>query len=196
MNNTVESVDWLFWGILGFSAVLLTAITIVMIVFVIKYRESKHPKAADIRHNWKVELIWTLIPTVIALFMFYFGWTSYLGSRNVPPNALPIEVIGVQFAWIFEYPNGKESENLLMVPEKTPILLNITSEDVLHSLSIPGFRIKRDAVAGIKTYTWFYADKPGMYDVYCTEYCGTGHADMNAILRIVTQEEYDKWLEE
>ncbi|MFH2000956.1 MAG: cytochrome c oxidase subunit II, partial [Planctomycetota bacterium] len=176
MENNVQNIDWLFWGILGFSVVMLTAITVTMIVFVVKYRQSVHPKASDIRGNWKVELIWTLIPTVIALFMFYFGWTSYMGSRTVPPNALPIDVVGVQYAWIFTYPNHKESEGLLMVPEKTPILLNITSDDVLHSLSIPAFRIKRDAVSGIKTYTWFYADKPGTYDIFCAEYCGLGHA--------------------
>jgi cytochrome c oxidase subunit 2 len=194
VGTTVEKVDLLFWVILGFSLVLLTAITITMIVFAVKYRHSKHPKAADIRGNWKVETLWTLIPTLIALFMFYFGWEAYLGSRQVPEDAIPIEVVGVQFAWIFTHPNGKESEDVLIVPQGQNIRLNITSEDVLHSFSIPAFRIKRDAVSGMTTYTWFYADEPGIYDIFCTEYCGLGHADMSATLRIVSPEEYEQWL--
>jgi len=196
MDNPTQSIDMTFWIILIFSLVLLTGITITMVVFVIKYRRSKHPEAEDIRGNWKVELIWTCIPALIALSMFYFGWESYIGTRKAPANALPIEVVGVQFAWIFVYPNEKESEGLLMVPEQTPIRLNISSEDVVHSLSIPAFRVKRDAVPGLTTYTWFFADDPGVYDIYCAEFCGQGHADMTATLRIVTKEEYDKWLNE
>lgn len=195
IQNPMIKVDQAFYYILGISAVLLIGITIVMIVFVIRYRRQIHPEPADIRGNWKLELVWTVVPTLIALSMFYFGWSSYVGLRSVPENAIEIEVIGQMYSWLFVYPNDKESENVLVVPENTPIKLNITSEDVLHSLYIPAFRIKVDAVKGVYTYAWFLADKKGEYFIQCTEYCGVGHADMTALLRIVPEAEYQAYLE-
>lgn len=192
----LTGVDQAFWYILGFSLLLLVGITVTMIIFVIKYRRSKNPQPADIRGNWKIEVVWTLIPTIIALSMFYFGWSSYLGLRNVPEDAIEIEVYGQQFSWIFVYPNEKETENDLVVPLGQAIKLTITSEDVLHSLYIPAFRIKRDAVKGMQSHAWFMADKLGSFFIQCTEFCGVGHADMNATLRIVPPEEYAVWLEE
>lgn len=165
-----------------------------MVWFIFRYNRKRHPVAEDIRDNWKLELTWTIIPIIIALSMFFIGWSSYQGLRTVPKDALEIDVIAVQFAWIFQYPNKKESDNLLMVPQGKAIKLNITSEDVIHSLFIPAFRIKMDAVRGMRTHTWFYADKPGTYTILCAEYCGTGHADMTATLRIVPEKEYLAWL--
>ena len=195
IQNPMVKVDQAFFYILGISVVLLIGITITMICFVIRYRRRIHPEAADIRGNWKLELVWTVVPTLIALSMFYFGWSSYVGLRTVPENAVEIEVIGQMYSWLFVYPNGKESENVLVVPENNPIKLNITSEDVLHSLYIPAFRIKVDAVKGVYTHAWFLADKKGEYFLQCTEYCGVGHADMTALLRIVPEAEYLEYLE-
>ena len=193
--NPVKQVDQTFLYILGFSVVLLIFITIVMIYFVIRYRRSKTPDPSDIRDNWKLEVAWTIIPTIIALSMFYFGWTSYLGLRNVPPGAIEIDVEGQMFTWLFFYPNDKETENELVVPQGKPVKLNITSADVLHSLFIPAFRVKVDAVKGMSTYVWFYADKQGEYDIMCAEYCGRDHSLMKAVLKIVPEEEYNIWLE-
>ncbi len=194
MGNAVKYVDDAFIYIIVFSLFLLVVITATMVYFVIKYRASKHPEPSDIRTNWKIELIWTVIPTIIALGMFYIGWQSYIGLRTVPPDAIEIDVTGMQYAWVFRYPNNKESESVLIVPQGKPIKLNITSLDVLHSLFIPAFRIKMDAIKNMKTYTWFYADKIGNYTIFCTEYCGVGHADMTGMLRIVTESEYSEWL--
>ena len=190
-----EQVDQAFLYITGISFALLFLITAVMVYFVIKYRRSKNPDPSDIRGNWLLETLWTIIPTIIALSMFYVGWSAYMGLRNVPPGALEIDVFAQQYSWIFVYPNDKETENELVVPQNKPVKLNITSEDVIHSLFIPAFRIKIDAVKGLKTYAWFLPDKNGTYDVQCTEFCGVGHADMTAVLRIVPEEEYQKWLE-
>jgi cytochrome c oxidase subunit II len=195
LMNPVKQVDQTFLYILGFSVVLLIFITIIMIYFVIRYRRSKNPDPSDIRDNWKLEVAWTIIPTIIALSMFYFGWTSYLGLRNVPPGAIEIDVEGQMFTWLFIYPNDKETENELVVPEGKPVKLNITSVDVLHSLFIPAFRVKVDAVKGMNTYVWFYADKRGTYDIMCAEYCGRDHSLMKAVLKIVPEEEYNAWLE-
>jgi len=195
MPNPVAQVDQTFLYILGFSVLLLIVITVVMIYFVIRYRRSKNPDPSDIRDNWKLEIAWTIIPTAIALSMFYFGWSSYMGLRNVPPGAVEINVEAQMFSWLFIYPNDKESENDLVVPEGKPIKLNITSLDVLHSLFIPAYRVKVDAVKGMNTYVWFYADKSGKYDIMCAEYCGRDHSLMRAVLRIVPEEEYKAWLE-
>lgn len=194
MIDAVKKIDDAFILIIAVSLFLLMLITGAMIFFLFRYRKNKNPESSDIRSNWKIELLWTVLPTIIALWMFYLGWQSYLGLRTVPTGALEVETAGMEFAWVFTYPNRKESEGLLMVPQGKPVKLNITSLDVIHSLYIPAFRIKVDAVKNMKTYAWFYPDKTGTFTIYCAEYCGAGHADMNAELRVVTEEEYDEWL--
>ncbi len=191
----VQGVDQAFWYILGISIVLLFGITVVMVYFVVKYRRSKNPVASDIRDNYPLEIIWTIVPTLIALSMFYIGWTSYLGLRTVPDGAMEITVEAQQFTWLFIYDNDKETENELVVPQGKAIKLNITSIDVLHSLFIPAFRVKVDAVKGMETYVWFFADEVGEYDIQCTEYCGVDHSAMIAKLKIIPEDEFEVWIE-
>lgn len=196
ITNPLKSVDQAFLYIIGFSLVLLIFITILMVVFVIRYRRSKNPEPADIRGNWVLETVWTVIPTLIALSMFYIGWSSYIGLRDVPPGAIEIDIYAQQFSWIVVYPNDKEVENEIVVPKGRPIKINLTSEDVLHSLFIPAFRVKVDAVKGMKSYVWFYPDKEGEYMFHCTEYCGIAHSEMNGTLRVVPEKDYEQWLED
>ncbi len=194
--DPVKGIDLAFWYILGISVILLFGITIVMIVFAIKYRRSKHPDPVDIRDNLNLEVVWTVIPTIIALTMFWVGWKSYIGLRDIPEDAIEIEVGGQMYSWIFIYPNDKETENELVVPFGKAIKLNIESWDVLHSFYIPSYRVKVDAVRGMKTYAWFNADRIGEFDILCTEYCGVDHAYMLAKLRIIPETEYLEWLEQ
>ena len=192
----VQGVDQAFWYILGISMLLLFGITVVMIYFVIRYRRSRNPVPTDLRDNYKLEVIWTIIPTLIALSMFYIGWTSYIGLRTVPEDAMEVEVTGQMFSWLFYYEEADvETENELVVPVGSAVKLNITSIDVLHSFYVPAFRIKVDAVKGMWTYAWFMADEEGEFDIQCTEYCGTDHSAMVGKLRIVSQEDYDNWLD-
>jgi cytochrome c oxidase subunit II len=192
--TSVQRVDLAFWYILGISILLLFGITVVMVYFVVKYRRSKNPISSDIRDNYKLEIIWTVIPTLIAMSMFYVGWSSYLGLRTVPKDAMNIEVSAQMFTWIFIYDNDKESENELVVPVGKAIKLNIKSVDVVHSFYLPAFRIKVDAVKGLPTYAWFFADKVGEYDIQCAEYCGVNHSAMVARLKIVPPDEFAAWL--
>ena len=194
--NPVDLVDRSFYLIIGFSFVFLFAITAVMIFFVIRYRRSIHPIPSDIRGNLWLEIAWIAIPTFIALSMFISGWHAYTGLRNVPEGAMEIQVTGQSFSWLFVYENDKETENEIVVPVNTPVKLNITSQDVIHSLFIPAFRVKVDAVQGLTTYAWFIAQEKGEYFFQCTEFCGTGHADMVGVIRVVSQEEYDEWVNE
>ena len=190
--NPADLVDRSFYFIIGFSFVFLFAITAVMIYFVIRYRRSRHPVAADIRGNLWLEIAWISIPTVIAMFMFVSGWQAYTGLRNVPDDAMEIEVLGQSFSWIFIYDNDKETENEIVVPVNTPVKLNITSMDVIHSMFIPAFRVKVDAVKGVTTYAWFLPEEEGEYFFQCTEFCGTGHADMTGVVKVVSQDEFDE----
>jgi cytochrome c oxidase subunit II len=192
----VQGVDQAFWYILGISVVLLFGITVVMVYFTVKYRRSKNPVASDIRDNYLLEIVWTIIPTLIALSMFYVGWSSYVGLRAVPEDAMEVEVIGQMYSWIFVYDNDKETENELVVPLGQAVKLNISSIDVLHSFYVAAFRIKVDAVPGMSTYVWFQADELGEFNIQCTEYCGIDHWAMLGKLRIVPQEEFDAWIEE
>ncbi len=190
----VQGVDRTFWYILGISIILLFGITVMMVCFVVKYRRSKNPVPSDIRDNYKLEIVWTIIPTLIALSMFYVGWQSYLGLRTVPKDAMQIEVSAQMYSWIFIYANEKESENELVVPVGKAIKLNIKSIDVIHGFYLPAFRIKVDAVRGMTNYAWFFADRVGEYSIQCSQYCGVNHSAMVAKLRIVPQEEFDAWL--
>lgn len=196
ITNPLKNVDQAFIYIIGFSLFLLTFITVLMVVFVFKYRRSKNPEPSDIRGNWMLETAWTIIPTAIALSMFYIGWSSYIGLRDVPPGAIEIDVFAQQFSWIVVYPNDKEIENEIVVPKGKPVKINLTSEDVIHSLFIPAFRVKVDAVKGMSSYVWFFPDEKGEYMFHCTEYCGVGHSEMNGTLRVVSPADYELWLEE
>jgi cytochrome c oxidase subunit 2 len=196
LRNTVDQVDVAFIYIVGFSLFFLVFITALMIYFAVRYRRSKNPRPADIRGDWRLELAWTAIPTAIAMSMFWIGWQSYQGLRDVPDDAMEIQVIAQQYSWVFIYPNDKMTENEMVVPQGRAIKLELSSEDVLHSFFVPAFRVKMDTVPGMETYTWFRADKPGQYEILCAELCGVGHADMTGILKVVSQAEYEKWLQE
>lgn len=191
--SPVAAVDRAFLYIIVVSLVLLFGITVTMIGFVIRYSRRRNPVPTDIRGNVFLEIAWMVIPTLIALSMFYVGWSSYIDLRTVPAGALQVEVIAESFFWTFKYPNGKHADKLI-VPERMPVKLNIGSRDVIHSLFIPAFRIKADAVKGLKTYAWFYPEKKGTFTITCAEYCGTGHADMHTDLKVVSQSEYEVWL--
>lgn len=192
-SSPVASIDRAFAYITGISLFFLALITVMMIYFIVRYRRSRNPVASDIRGDWRLEVLWTVVPTLIALSMFYVGWHSYIKLRNVPPGAMEIGVVGRMFAWDFQYGEGVASENELVVPAGRPVKLNLSSKDVLHSLFIPAFRIKMDAVPGMKTYTWFMPVKEGEFDILCAEYCGSGHSDMTARLKVVAPEQFEAW---
>jgi len=165
-----------------------------MIYFVIIYNRKRHPRAEQIEGNTTLEIIWTVIPTILVLFMFYYGWEGFRAIRTVPPGAMEIKVTARMWDWRFTYKNGKEN-NLLNVPVDTPVMLVMTSQDVIHNLYIPAFRIKEDALPGMETYQWFQAKETGTYDILCAEYCGTGHAVMITKLVVMTEEDFNAWYE-
>jgi len=193
-SNFVEGVDLSFAIILGASIFFLVAITIVMIYFVFRYRKSRNPNASHIHGNNKLEIIWTVIPTILVLIMFYFGWMGYKPMREVPDDAIPIKVIGQMWSWSYEYQNGKISDKLV-VPLNKAVRLDLVSRDVVHSFYIPAFRIKEDVVPGKDNYMWFIGQEEGSYDVFCAEYCGERHAYMLSTVEVIPETEYLAWLD-
>lgn len=184
--------DVIFLGFLVICLVLLVGITVTMVYFIIRYSRKRHPQAEQIPGNIPLEIIWTVLPTVLVLGMFYYGWVGFKTLRQVPGDALQISVTGRMWTWTFEYPNGLKA-NTLKVPVKKAVNLNLISADVLHSFFVPAFRIKEDAVPGMKTYLWFQAEREGTYDVFCSEYCGTGHSGMLSKIEVVSQDVFDQW---
>lgn len=192
-NPTAQSVDSVLIYIFGISLLMLLGITVATIYFVIKYRRSKYPEATSENHgNFWLETLWTLLPTLIVLTMFWYGWSSYLGLRNVPEGAMEVKAKARMWSWQFEYPDGRKTSKLF-VPVGQPVKVNMTSVDVLHSFFVPAFRVKRDTVPGMESYVWFEATEPGSYDIFCAEYCGTGHADMITTVEALAAEEYAAW---
>ncbi|HOX77918.1 MAG TPA: cytochrome c oxidase subunit II [Bacteroidales bacterium] len=192
-SNFVHGVDLTFIIILGISLFFLVGITAVMIYFVIRYSRKRNPKATNIEGNTKLEILWTVIPLILVLVMFWFGWVGYQPMRKVPEGAIPVKAIGQMWSWSFEYPNGKKSAELV-VPLNKPVKLDLFSRDVLHSLYIPAFRIKEDVVPGKNNYMWFTALELGEYDLYCAEYCGERHSYMLSKVKVLPEAEYESWL--
>ena len=192
--NTSGRVDETFIYIVGISAVLLVLVTACMIYFVIRYNRKRHPQAEEVKESVWLEIFWTVVPTLLALSRFYFGWVNFKYIRTPVKDAISVNVVASKWAWLFIYENGKRSD-VLRVPVNKPVRLVLTSADVIHSLYIPAFRIKEDCVPGIKTYLGFNANETGTYDIFCTEYCGVGHSQMLSKVVVMQIEEFEKWIE-
>lgn len=189
LTNPADSV---FLFILGISVTLLFLNTAVMIYFVIRYSRKRNPNPVEVKENVALEIIWTVVPTILALAIFFVGLKGFQYMRTAPPDAMIVKVVARQWSWTFDYENGKES-NVLKVPVQKPVKLLITSSDVLHSLFIPAYRIKEDAVPGMETHLWFLPDELGSYDLFCSEYCGVEHSAMITKVEVMTRKDFDAW---
>jgi cytochrome c oxidase subunit II len=191
-SEMAKSVDMTFLYIVIISVIFLVGVIAVMIYFVIKYDHKRHPVGKDIEGNFWLELTWITIPTLLALSMFYVGFSNFKILRTIPPNAMQIGVRGQMWKWSFTY-NNKKTSDTLYVPVNQPIKLNLSSIDVVHSFYIPAFRVKEDAVPGKQTYIAFTPDKIGNYQVECAEYCGLKHSYMWTSIKVVPEDEFNIW---
>jgi cytochrome c oxidase subunit 2 len=185
-------VDNVFLYILVICIFLLGLITFLMVYFVIRYRREKHPQPADIEGSTWLEIIWTVIPTLIVLTMFYYGLTGFQFLKKVPEGAMAVKVVARQWSWLFQYENGIQDTEL-RVPVGKPVKLILTSQDVIHGFYSPAFRIKQDAVPGMETHLWFQPTQAGAFDVMCSQYCGLEHAHMLTKIVVLPEEEFTKW---
>lgn len=193
--NLWNSTDNAFYFIIAISIVLLLGIMAAMIFFVFRYSRERNPRPTNIEHNAWLEVLWTAIPTFLVLAMFWVGWKGFIYKRTVPAGAMQVKVTGRMWSWSFEYENGKTS-SILKLPFGKPVKLLITSTDVVHGVFIPAFRVKEDAVPGRETYLWFETDKTGEFELFCSEFCGTGHTKMVSTVEIVPENEFAVWLQQ
>lgn len=194
-SSIAAKVDALYFFIAGVSLFFFTLICVLVLVFAIKYRrrsEDEQPRLID--GSLKLELLWTIIPLILAMVMFTWGAKLYVEMFTPPSQALNIYVVGKQWMWKIQHPEGNREINELHVPVGTPIKLIMTSEDVIHSFYVPAFRIKMDVLPGRYTSTWFEATKPGKYHLFCAEYCGTKHSAMIGSIYALEPTEYQDWL--
>ncbi len=191
-QNIAQQVDTTFFIIVGISIFFLLMIAVSMIYFVVKYNKKRNPKPSNIEGNNKLEILWTVIPTLLALGMFFSGYAGFKNMRNAPEDSFTIKVIGKMWVWNFEYLNGKKTDTLY-VPLSKPIKMEITSTDVNHSFYIPSFRVKEDAIPGRKNYLWFQPTALGSFNIECAEYCGLNHSAMYSKVVVMPDSEFDKW---
>lgn len=213
-----KSVDQIYGFLLVMSVISFIMLIGGMIYFVVKYkRTSPNQMGAYITHNHTAEFLWSFIPFVIFMFVFAWGWIVYDQMRHFPEDSLEVQVFAKKWEWKFVYKNGKEVMNslddknqtvpaTLVVPVGRAVKLVMAStkinpggtdsndRPVIHSFYIPAMRVKQDVVPGRYTALWFKAEQPGLYRVFCAEYCGGGHSAMKGLVKAVPQAEFDSWL--
>jgi len=191
-SNYVSTFNTAFYFITIISLLFLLGLTFIMLYFVFRYNKKKNKIATQIEGNTLLEIIWTIIPILLALTMFYFGWEGWKPMNKPPKDAMSITSVARMWSFSFIYENGKQSPDLI-VPVNTPVKINLVSLDVIHSLFIPAFRIKSDMVPGREKVMWFLPQTEGDYDLFCAEYCGLRHSYMNAIVKVLSKEKFTSW---
>lgn len=189
-------VDALFYFIFYTALAFFAIVAMAMIYFIIRYRRRGDKElTSGVAYNTKLEILWTVIPTILVFIVFIWGFKTYLRMHVAPKEAIEIKATGQKWFWTFDYPNGANNINDLVVPVNKPVKLLLSSQDVIHSFFVPDFRVKMDVLPNRYTLAWFEAKDIGEYDIFCTEYCGKGHSEMLGKVIVMNQDDYDKWLE-
>jgi cytochrome c oxidase subunit II len=194
-SSYAAQVDHLYWFLVGLSGFFGGLIVVLILVFAVKYRRSVNTEAEQPTESTiGLELFWTVVPSLIALVIFVWSASVYLAQTTPPRGAQDIFVVGKQWMWKIQHSNGRREINELHVPVGQAIKITATTQDVIHSFFIPAFRIKQDAVPGQYRTMWFRATKPGVYHLFCAEYCGTAHSRMIGRVVVLDDNEYQQWL--
>ncbi len=197
--SVFEATDFWFMFMVWLSIIMLAAIFAVMVYFVLRYRATS--RAANERaesqldHSDTLEIVWSVIPLVLVVFLFVGGFKGMVNLTTPPRDSYEIYVSAARWTWDFKYQNGY-SDSELHVPKDKNVRLIISSQDVIHSLFIPAFRQKMDAVPGRYSEIWFKATQGGTFNIFCTEYCGKSHSEMLSKVHVHEPEDFEAWLEE
>lgn len=201
-----HEIDALFYLIYYITAATFVLVTVLMVVFLVIYRDRGGRRATYNHGNTTLEIIWTIIPAAILIVLAFMSASSWAKiKRHVPATDFEVRVVAKQFNWEISYPgpDGKlgteddvKFDNDMHVPVNKPVRLVMTATDVIHSFFIPNMRFKQDVVPGREVVGWFEGIKPGKYELPCAELCGFGHSGMKGWLFVHTPEEYKKWAEE
>ncbi len=191
LANNVDLLYVFLIVVTGFFTLLVFAL---VIFFAVKYRQRPDRHATQIEGSYALEATWTLIPFGILMVMFVWGAVVYMKSVQPPDNAMEIFVVGKQWMWKLEHPEGVREINTLHVPVGRDVRLTMISQDVIHSFYVPAFRIKQDVLPGRYTTLWFHAIKTGHFHLFCAEYCGTLHSGMIGEVVVMDPSDYQAWL--
>ncbi len=187
--------DWFFFVLVTVSSIVVATVFVAIVHFSIRYRRGVNARREPVSETFsnRLEFSWTA-GTALA-FLAIFWWAAAFQLRDfVPPEgALQIHVIGKQWMWKIQQPNGVREIDEIHAPIGRPVQLIMTSEDVIHSMFLPALRLKQDVLPGRYTYLWFNADKPGVYHLFCAEFCGTSHSRMTGRFVLMTPTEYSRW---
>jgi cytochrome c oxidase subunit II len=194
-STMAPRVDALYFFLVGLTAFFSLLIAGLIVTYAIRFRR-KHPSSVGARiHGGTVlEITWTVVPFLITMVIFVWGASVFFAMSRPPDETLNIYVVGKQWMWKFQHLDGKREINQLHVPVGRPVKLIMTSEDVIHDLFVPAFRVKADVVPGRYTQLWFEPTTPGTYRLFCAEYCGTKHSGMIGEVTVMEPKEFQAWL--
>jgi len=194
-STIAADVDALYLFIVAVTAFFGILVTVVVLYFGVKYR-TNDPMAVGERIHGSIplELAWSIIPFLITIVIFIWSADIFFHIQRPPDQTLEIYATGKQWMWKFQHLNGQAEINELHVPLGRPVRITFTSEDVLHSLSLPAFRVKADAIPGRYSSLWFEATGVGEYHLFCAEYCGTKHSGMVGRIVVMEPTAYQEWL--
>ncbi|GMV23074.1 MAG: cytochrome c oxidase subunit 2 [Acidimicrobiia bacterium] len=194
-SSVASDVDLLYFFILAVCSFFAILVSAAVLYFAVKYRRRHADEVgADIHGSIALELLWTVIPFVLSMVMFVWGADVYFRLAKPPADAMELFVVGKQWMWKVQHPEGVREINEMHVPINRNVRITLGSEDVIHDYYIPAFRVKMDAVPGKLTTMWFRATKPGTYQIFCAEYCGTQHSGMIGHVIAMEEHDYEAWL--
>jgi cytochrome c oxidase subunit 2 len=194
-SSMAGQVDALYFALIAISGFFAVAISLTVIVFAIRYRRRKETEVgARIHGSTALEVLWSVVPLGIVMVIFVWSSTIYIEISRPPADAMDVYVVGKQWMWKIQHPDGRREINELHVPVGRPVRLTMASEDVIHSFYVPAFRVKADVVPGRFTTLWFEATKPGRYHLFCAEYCGTQHSGMIGWIEAMQPDAFQAWL--
>ena len=195
-STTARYVDLFLYFLVGICGAVGMLVAVLLIYFAVRYRRRPGQGPPPLTESsTALELFWTLSPLGIFMVMFVWGATIYFDAFRAPDDATTIYVVGKQWMWKLQHPEGQREINQLHVPVGRPFKLLLTSEDVIHSFFVPDFRIHMDVLPGRYTSTWFQATRAGTYHLFCSQYCGTNHAGMIGDVIVMEPAEYQSWLQ-
>jgi cytochrome c oxidase subunit 2 len=188
--------DALFLTLVGLSLLLCIGIFGTILYFAIRYRRRNDGRIPpDIRKSIPLEVTWTVIPLLINLVIFFWAAHQFFNNAEPPVGATEIFVVGKQWMWHLQHPEGPREINELHIPVNVPVKLVMTSQDVIHDFFVPAFRTKQDVVPGRYTMEWFLPNKVGRYHLFCAQYCGMSHSGMTGWVYVMQPEDYAAWLQ-
>ena len=194
-STVAGQIDALYYFLLAVSVFFSLVIVIALVYSAVRYRKgSKATREGATNENLPLELAWSIIPLIIAMVIFVWAAKLFIDMHVAPKDAMEVYVVGKQWMWKIQHPQGNREINELHVPVGKPVKLIMTSQDVIHSFYIPAFRIKQDVLPGRYTTQWFQATTPGEYHLFCAEYCGTSHSGMIGKIVVMEPAEYEQWL--